>query len=89
MLGSASSGGAVCSSSVCPKTGLPDFGVLTIRYVPDQLCIELKSLKYYLTSFRNVGIYQEHAANRVLVEMSALEREELRVPERHSASDLD
>ena len=53
-------------SCVCPFSGLPDFGTLTVNYVPSDGCIELKSLKYYLTSFRNVGIYQEHAANRVL-----------------------
>ena len=51
---------------VCPFSGLPDFGTLTVRYVPTTSCVELKSLKYYLTSYRSVGIYQEHAANRVL-----------------------
>jgi len=51
---------------VCPYSGLPDFGVLTIRYIPAAVCLELKSLKYYLTTFRTVGIYQEHAANRLL-----------------------
>ena len=51
---------------VCPFSGLPDFGTLTVRYVPAAVCLELKSLKYYLTSFRNVGIYQEHAASRIL-----------------------
>jgi len=44
-----------------PFSGLPDFGTLTVRYVPSDVCLELKSLKYYLTSFRTVGIYQEHA----------------------------
>ena len=58
-------------SCVCPYSGLPDFGTLTVRYVPSEECIELKSLKYYLTSFRNVGIYQEHAANRVLEDLVA------------------
>ena len=53
-------------SCVCPFSGLPDFGTLTVRYLPSEVCIELKSYKYYLTSFRNVGIYQEHAVNRVL-----------------------
>ena len=53
-------------SCVCPFSGLPDFGSLVIRYLPSDRCIELKSLKYYLTSYRNVGIYQEHAATRVL-----------------------
>lgn len=51
---------------VCPWTGLPDFARLVIRYVPNSLLVELKSLKYYLTSYRNVGILQEHAVNRVL-----------------------
>lgn len=54
---------------VCPFSGLPDFGTLVIRYAPDTRCLELKSLKYYLTSFRNVGIYQEHAANRLLEDL--------------------
>jgi 7-cyano-7-deazaguanine reductase len=54
---------------VCPFSGLPDFGTLTVRYLPTEVCIELKSFKYYLTSFRNVGIYQEHAANRVLEDL--------------------
>ena len=58
-------------SCVCPFSGLPDFGTLAIRYLPSDVCIELKSLKYYLTSFRNVGIYQEHAANRVLEDLAA------------------
>jgi 7-cyano-7-deazaguanine reductase len=58
-------------SCVCPFSGLPDFGTLTIRYVPDTVCLELKSLKYYLTSYRSVGIYQEHAANRVLDDLVA------------------
>lgn len=53
-------------SCVCPFSGLPDFGTLTVRYVPGAACLELKSVKYYLTSFRSVGIYQEHAANRIL-----------------------
>ena len=51
--------------------GLPDFGTLTVRYLPTDVCLELKSYKYYLTSFRNVGIYQEHAANRVLDDLVA------------------
>ncbi len=59
-------------TAVCPWTGLPDFGTLTIRYVPDKTCIELKSLKYYLLSYTNVGIVQEHAANRVLNDLVAL-----------------
>lgn len=51
---------------VCPWTGLPDFGTVSISYMPDKLLIELKSLKYYLTSYRNVGLIQEHAVNRIL-----------------------
>jgi 7-cyano-7-deazaguanine reductase len=58
-------------SCVCPFSGLPDFGTIRITYVPDRVCVELKSLKYYLTSYRNVGIYQEHAANRVLDDLVA------------------
>ena len=53
-------------TSVCPKTGLPDFGVLTIRYEPDRRCLELKSLKEYLHSYRNLGIFQENIVNCVL-----------------------
>jgi 7-cyano-7-deazaguanine reductase len=58
-------------SCVCPFSGLPDFGTLTVRYLPSDCCIELKSFKYYLTSYRNVGIYQEHAANRLLDDLVA------------------
>jgi len=53
-------------TSVCPWTGLPDFATLVITYLPDSSLVEQKSLKYYLTSFRNVGILQEHAVNRIL-----------------------
>ena len=59
---------------VCPFSGLPDFGTLTIRYRPGELCLELKSLKYYLTTYRTVGIFQEHAANRVLADLVAASR---------------
>ncbi len=52
-------------TAVCPYSGLPDFARLTITYVPAGKCIELKSLKYYVTSFRNVGIFQEHATARI------------------------
>ena len=52
-------------SAVCPYSGLPDFATLTVRYVPGSSCIELKSLKYYVTSYRNVGIFQEHATARI------------------------
>ena len=58
-------------TAVCPWTGLPDYGTLTISYVPHRNCIELKSLKYYLLSYRDVGIVQEHAANRVLNDLVA------------------
>jgi len=57
---------------VCPWSGLPDFGTLTIRYVPGKKLVELKSLKYYLLSFRNVGIIQEHAVNRILKDLVKL-----------------
>jgi 7-cyano-7-deazaguanine reductase len=53
-------------TSVCPKTGLPDFGNIVIRYQPDRLCLELKSLKEYLQAYRNLGIFQENIVNRVL-----------------------
>jgi 7-cyano-7-deazaguanine reductase len=53
-------------TSVCPKTGLPDFGTIRIHYVPDERCIELKSLKFYLAEFRNRGIFYEHATNQIL-----------------------
>lgn len=53
-------------TSICPKTGLPDFGTLTIEYEPDSSCLELKSLKLYLNGYRNVGIFQENIVNRVL-----------------------
>jgi 7-cyano-7-deazaguanine reductase len=53
-------------TSVCPKTGLPDFGALTIRYMPSKECLELKSLKEYLFSYRNLGIFQENIVNQVL-----------------------
>ena len=53
-------------TAVCPWSGLPDFGIITVDYIPDKLIIELRSFKYYLFSYRNVGIYQEHAVNRIL-----------------------
>lgn len=59
-------------TALCPWTGLPDYGTLHIAYVPAHSCIELKSLKYYLLSFRDVGIVQEHAANRILKDLVAL-----------------
>lgn len=51
---------------ICPKTGLPDFAVITISYGPDKVCIELKSFKMYLVSYRNVGIFHEHLVNKLL-----------------------
>ena len=56
-------------TAVCPWTGLPDFGALIIKYVPHRKLLELKSLKYYLLSYRQVGIVQEHAANRILQDL--------------------
>lgn len=53
-------------TSVCPKTRLPDFGTITIRYVPNQWCVELKSLKTYILAYRNLGIFYENAVNRIL-----------------------
>jgi 7-cyano-7-deazaguanine reductase len=53
-------------TSVCPKTGQPDFGTLSFEYVPDQRCVELKSLKLYLQAYRNEGIFYEHASNRIM-----------------------
>ena len=53
-------------TSICPKTGLPDFGVLSLRYRPDALCLELKSLKNYFLAYRNLGIFYENVVNRVL-----------------------
>jgi len=53
-------------TSMCPKTGLPDFGTIRIRYVPDATCVELKSLKYYLQEFRNRGIFYEAVTNQLL-----------------------
>jgi 7-cyano-7-deazaguanine reductase len=58
-------------TSVCPKTGLPDFGEITITYVPDQLCLELKALKYYMVGFRDEGIFYEAVTNRILDELVA------------------
>jgi 7-cyano-7-deazaguanine reductase len=53
-------------NAICPKTGLPDFGTLTVQYEPDRKVVELKSFKLYMTAFRNVGIFYENAVNRVL-----------------------
>lgn len=56
-------------TAVCPWSGLPDFATIRIDYIPDRLVIELRSLKYYLLSYRNVGIYQEHLVNRLLEDL--------------------
>lgn len=58
-------------TSVCPKTGLPDFGKLTLRYIPDKLCLELKSLKMYLLAYRSLGIFYENVVNRFLRDVVA------------------
>ena len=56
-------------TSVCPKTGLPDYGAITIQYEPNKLCLELKSLKMYTLAYRNLGIFQENAVNRFLADV--------------------
>jgi len=53
-------------TSICPRTGLPDFGTITIHYLPAKLCLELKSLKYYILAYRNLGIFYENAVNHIL-----------------------
>jgi 7-cyano-7-deazaguanine reductase len=53
-------------TSICPRSGLPDFGTITIRYIPDKWCVELKSLKMYILAYRNLGIFYENAVNRIL-----------------------
>lgn len=59
-------------TSVCPKTGQPDFGTLTFEYIPAKMCVELKSLKQYLQSFRNAGIFYENVTNRILDDFVAV-----------------
>lgn len=61
-------------TSVCPKTGLPDHGTITVEYEPDKLCLELKSLKMYVVAYRNLGIFQENAVNRFLRDIVAAAR---------------
>ena len=56
-------------TSVCPKTGLPDFGKSTLSYQPDRLCLELKSFKYYLLAYRDLGIFYENVVNRMLADI--------------------
>jgi 7-cyano-7-deazaguanine reductase len=65
---------SICSefTSLCPKTGQPDFATLTIRYVPDRLCVELKSLKLYLQQYRNHGAFYESVTNRILDDLVAV-----------------
>lgn len=58
-------------TAICPRTGLPDFGTVRITYVPDRRCLELKSLKEYMTAYRNVGIFYENAVNRILRDLVA------------------
>jgi len=58
-------------TSVCPKTGQPDFGTIEIEYVPDALCVELKSLKFYLQGYRNTGVFYEDVINRILEDLVA------------------
>ena len=58
-------------TAICPKTGLPDFGTIFINYVPDQWCLELKSLKEYMIAYRNLGIFYENAVNRILRDLVA------------------
>ena len=57
-------------TAVCPWSGLPDFATIRIEYIPGKVCIELRSLKYYLLSYRNVGIFQEHVVNRILKDLA-------------------
>jgi len=59
-------------TSVCPKTGLPDFGTIRIAYTPDASCVELKSLKYYMIEFRNRGIFYEAVTNQILDDLVTL-----------------
>jgi 7-cyano-7-deazaguanine reductase len=68
-------------TSICPKTGLPDFGLITLLYTPDELCLELKSFKTYILAYRNLGIFYENVVNRMLADVVAAcapERAEVR-----------
>jgi 7-cyano-7-deazaguanine reductase len=58
-------------TAICPKTGLPDFGTIRLRYMPDRHCLELKSLKMYIHAYRNLGIFYENAVNRILQDVVA------------------
>lgn len=57
-------------TSVCPMTGLPDFGTITVQYTPDEKIVELKSFKFYLMQFRNVGMFYEHVSNKILDDLT-------------------
>jgi 7-cyano-7-deazaguanine reductase len=57
-------------TAICPKTGLPDFGTITVHYMPDRECLELKSLKMYVHAYRNIGIFYENAVNRILQDVA-------------------
>jgi len=59
---------------ICPRTGLPDFGTITIHYLPDALCLELKSLKSYIVEYRNLGIFNENVVNRILEDVARAAR---------------
>lgn len=61
-------------TSICPKTSLPDFATITVTYVPDRLCVELKSFKEYLTAYRSLGIFNENVVNRVLADLASATR---------------
>lgn len=58
-------------TAICPKTGLPDFGIIRLQYMPDQSCLELKSFKLYIHAYRNIGIFYENAVNRILQDVVA------------------
>ncbi|MFH2205030.1 MAG: preQ(1) synthase [Elusimicrobiota bacterium] len=58
-------------TSICPKTGLPDFGTITVEYLPDKRCLELKSLKNYILAYRSMGVFYENAVNRILDDVAA------------------
>jgi 7-cyano-7-deazaguanine reductase len=58
-------------TAICPKTGLPDFGTITVNYTPNKWCLELKSLKEYITAYRSLGIFYENAVNRILRDLVA------------------
>jgi 7-cyano-7-deazaguanine reductase len=58
-------------TTICPKTGLPDFGTIQIAYIPDEQCVELKSLKEYFLFYRDVGIFHEHVVNKILEDLVA------------------